>query len=192
MLLEHPSDGSQVEALVKQLLCLFATGNASNRANGHPVAHFLFDRFGERRLIPGTCFDFLLWVVAATAHVQEVDAHVRYDVGKLDRVFDRPAVHVFFLLEPVGGGYAQEQGHVFGDIGAGEFDEFARETGAVFEAAAVRVGALVGGWGEEGVEEVAAGENDKLRSRGALGLWLWRLTAHCGSQSRRTRKQRPA
>ncbi len=36
-------------------------------------------------------------------------------------------------------------------------DEFARETGAVFEAAAVRVGAFVGGWGDEGVEEVAAG-----------------------------------
>ncbi len=35
--------------------------------------------------------------------------------------------------------------------------EFARETGAVLEAAAVGVGAFVGGWGDEGVEEIAAG-----------------------------------
>lgn len=41
-------------------------------------------------------------------------------------------------------------------MGAGELDDLAREAGAVVEAAAVRVCALVAGGAEEGVQEVAA------------------------------------
>ena len=41
-------------------------------------------------------------------------------------------------------------------MGAGELDDLAGETGAVVEAAAVRVCALVAGGAEEGVQEVAA------------------------------------
>ena len=93
---------------------------------------------------------------SAGAHVQEVDAHVCEDLGELDGVLDLPALNVFFPLEPVGGGDTEEKGRAAGHLGAGQLDQFAREAGAVLEAAAVRVGASVAGGAEEGMEEVAA------------------------------------
>ena len=104
----------------------------------------------------GSTDDVLLRVQSTGAHVQEIHAHACEGFGKLDGVFDLPAFHVLFPLEPVGGGNAEEEWHAVGDLGAGLLDQFAREAGAIFKAAAVRVCAFVAGGAEEGVEEVAA------------------------------------
>lgn len=106
----------------------------------------------------GSTCDVLLRVQSAGAHVQEIHTHVRQDLGEPDGLVDLPAfAHVLFALEPVGGGDPEEEGHAAGDLGASQLDQFAREAGPVFEAAAVRVCAFVAGGAEEGMEEVAAG-----------------------------------
>jgi hypothetical protein len=61
------------------------------------------------------------------------------------------------LLEPVSGGDAEEERHFFGDDLASLLCELDCEASAVLEATAVCVLAVVGDWGEEGVDEVAVG-----------------------------------
>ena len=69
ILLEHPADDGEIDTLLNQLLRLIAAGDGPDSANSHLVAYFLFDGFGERRLIAWTRLDFLFWVDATTAYV---------------------------------------------------------------------------------------------------------------------------
>ena len=54
VLLEHPADDGQIQALFQQLLGLFTARDGSDGADGHLVAYPFFDGFGEWRLVAWT------------------------------------------------------------------------------------------------------------------------------------------
>lgn len=126
------------------------------------------DLRGERDLVAGTDGDFGVERVAAGGGIDEIDAE-RLDVaGELDGVFDGPAA-----FDPIGGGDAEEEGEMVRHFGADGLRDFAEETGAVVEGAAVFILSLVGDWGQEFVDEIAVGAVDfddlKTGGKGTAG-----------------------
>jgi len=79
-------------------------------------------------------------------------------MSELDGLVDGPAWGDF--VGPVGGGDANEEGQMSGPFGADGVDNFEEQANAVFEAAAVVVGSLIGERGEEFVNQVAVGGVD--------------------------------
>jgi hypothetical protein len=97
-------------------------------------------------------------VVATRTDIQHIDALVGQNAGELDGVVYGPGLgDLGDFFEPVGGGDAEEERHFLGDDLAGFFGELDGKAGAVLEATAVCVCAVVGDWREEGVDEVAVG-----------------------------------
>ena len=123
-------------------------------------------------LIAGTEGNLLGGMVAAGGDIDEVDACLFQEFGEGDGLREVPA-GAEGLGGPVGGGDADEEGQVLGPRGADGADDFEREADAVFEAAAVFVGAVVGEGREELVEQIAVGgvDFDEVESggEGAMG-----------------------
>ena len=116
------------------------------------------DSFSELNLEAGGDGDFGVGDLAAGGAVDEIDAVVAEVMGELDGLVDGPAWRG--LVGPVGGGDADEEGEVGGPLGADGVNDFKEEADAVFKAAAVVVGSVVGEGGEEFVEQVAVGGVD--------------------------------
>ena len=85
----------------------------------------------------------LFWVVTTRRDIQEVHAHVSDCTGKSDRILNFPTLHVL-IFQPVSRAYAEEEGHVFRNGLARQFDHLARQSGAIFETTTVFVRALIG------------------------------------------------
>ena len=113
------------------------------------------DLLGERDLVAGADGDLGVEGVAAGGGVDEIDAEGLDVAGELDGVFNRPAA-----FDPIGGGDAEEEGEVVRHFGADGLRDFAEETGAIVEAAAVFVLAEIGDGREEFVDEIAVGAVD--------------------------------
>lgn len=157
VLLEASADSDDVETVfLEQIVGQVSIVNHADNTDGQLIANSFLDLDGERRLVCRACVRVLQWVVAARADVQDVNTVVSQDAGELDSVVYGPGLGDFGdLLEPVGGGDAEEERHFLGDDLAGLFDELDGEAGAVLETAAIVVLTVVGDWGEEGVDEVA-------------------------------------
>jgi hypothetical protein len=157
VLLETSADGNDIKTiLLQQIVRQVRVIDHANNANSQLVTNRFLNLNSERRLVRRACVRVLQRVVATRADIQHVDALVGQDAGELDGVVYGPGLgDLGDFFEPVGSGDAEEERHFFGDDFAGLFDELDGEAGAVFEAAAVVVFALVGDWREEGVDEVA-------------------------------------
>ena len=117
------------------------------------------DGVGVMDLVAGADGDLLRGVIAAGRDVYEIDICLLEEFGERDGLREIPAF-AEGLGSPVGGGDADEDGQMLWPRGADGFDHFEGESGAVFEAAAVLVGAVVGERREELVEEIAVGGVD--------------------------------
>lgn len=159
VLLEASANGDDVEAvLLKQVVGQVGIFNHAYDADCQLVADRFLDLDGERSLVCWACMGVLQRVVAARADIQYIDTLIGQDAGELDSLVYGPGLgDLGDLLEPVGGGDAEEERHFFGDDLASLLCELDCEASAVLEATAVCVLAVVGDWGEEGVDEVAVG-----------------------------------
>lgn len=123
-------------------------------------------------LVAGAYWNLLGGVVATGGDVYEIDVCLFEEFGEGDGLGEVPAC-AERLGSPVGCGDSDEERKVLGPCGADGFDHFEGEAGAVFEAAAVLIDALVGERGEELVEEVAMGcvDLDEVEAggEGAMG-----------------------
>jgi hypothetical protein len=102
--------------------------------------------------------------IPVAGDVDHVDAHVLEQAGEGDRVREIPAV-----LDVFAGGDADEHEEVRRERLADGASDVDGELGARLEGAVVLVGAEVGVWREELVEEIAVG-----------GVYLDRLEAGTG------------
>lgn len=154
VLLEASANSDDIKAVfLEQIIGQMSVLDHAYNANGQLVADRFLDLDREWSLIRRTSVRVLQRVVASRANVQHVNSLVGQDVGELDGVVYGPGLGDFGnFLEPVGGGDAEEERHFLGNDLAGFFDELDGEAGAVLEATAVGVFAVVGDWGEEGVD----------------------------------------
>ncbi len=113
------------------------------------------DLRGKRDLVAGAGGDFGVEGVTAGGGVDEVDAEGLDEAGELDGVVNRPAA-----FDPISSGDAEEEREMVRHFGADGFNDFAEETGAIVERAAVFVLAEIGNWREEFVDEIAVGAVD--------------------------------
>ena len=129
---------------------------------------FAADGCGVDDLVARADRDLLSWVIAAGGDVDEVHACLLEEFGEGYGLRKVPAC-AEGLGGPVCGGDADEEWEMFRPRGADGADDFEREAGAIFEGAAVLVGAVVGERGEELVEEIAVGgvDFDKVEAGGA-------------------------
>ena len=157
VLLETPAHGNKIEPfLLQQLGGELSVLDHADDADSQLVADGFLDLDGEGSLVGGTGVWVLGRVVASSGDVQDIYTLIGQDAGELDGVIAGPGFgDLGGFLEPVGGGDAEEEGHVLRDDGAGLFGQLDGEAGAVLETAAIVVLTVVGDWGEEGVDEVA-------------------------------------
>jgi hypothetical protein len=135
---------------------LVGLGGVGDHADGSGgEGGFAADAVGEGDLVAGAEGDLLAGVVAAGGDVEEVDAFGLDQAGELYGLFEGKTA-----VNPIDGGVADPDGEVGGKGGADGADDFEGKSGAIGEAAAVFVGALVGERGEELVGEVAVGGVD--------------------------------
>jgi len=123
-------------------------------------------------LVAGADGDLLRGVVGSGGDVDEVDAGLLHELCEGYGLGEIPACAEGFG-GPVGGGDADQDGEVLRPRRADGVDDFEGEADAVFEAAAVLVGAVVGEGREELVEEIAVGGVDfdevEAGGEGAVG-----------------------
>lgn len=167
VLLEHAASRNQIQWRIifavssrDGLLGKLAGLDTSNSTDKHLVAHGGLDLLCKMGLVSGSSNHLLVCVVSAAGDVEDIDTAVGEDLGQLDALVDGPAVSAPLRVgvEPVGGADADEQRHVLGDGFARGIDELDGEAGAVLEATAVLIGALVDGGREEARDEIAVGE----------------------------------
>jgi hypothetical protein len=139
------------------LIGLGGRGDHAYGAGGN--VRFAADSLGVMDLVAGANGDLLGGMVAAGGDVDEVDAFKLHEFGEFYGLGQVPARAEGFG-SPVGGGDADEDGEMLGPSGADGSDDGEREADAVFKAAAVLVGAVVGEGREEFVEEVTVGGVD--------------------------------
>lgn len=120
---------------------------------------FAADGLGVVNLVAGADGDLLGGVVGTGGNVDEVDAFGLEELCEFNGLGEIPGGAEGFGC-PVGGGDADEDGEMLRPGGADGADGFEREADAVFERAAVVVGAVIGEGREELVEEVAVGAVD--------------------------------
>lgn len=138
------------------------------------LLHGVANRARQVDLVVRVDLNLLVGVVAARAHVQQVDAGGRQQPGQLDAVLERPA-RVPGVLHPLGGRDAQKERHGVGYDLADRLDDLKEEARPVLKAAAVLVGAPVGQGRHEGVDEVAVGAVDLNHVESGLDGPLGRL-----------------
>ncbi len=131
-------------------------GLGDHAYGGSGKAGFAADGLGVNDLVAGAGGDLLAGVVAAGGDIYEVDAFCLQELGELDRLGEIPA-WAEGLWSPVGGGDADRHRQMLRPRGAQGAGDFEREAGAVFEASAVLVGAVVRERREKLVEEIAMG-----------------------------------
>ena len=136
-------------AVANDLVGLRGGGNHAYGAGGD--GGFAADGFGVDDLVAGTDGNLLGGMVAAGGDVDEVYACLLEELGEGYGLGEIPAFAERFC-DPVGGGDADEDGEMLRPDGANGADDFEGEAGAVFEAAAVFVSALIrrGGRGIRG------------------------------------------
>ena len=110
----------------------------------------LADLVGERDLVAGGSRNSCVGDHAAGGTVNQIHSEWAEKFGECDRLFDVPAAG-----NPIAGGDADEQRVADGPDTADGGDDFAEETRAILEGAAVGIGTLVGEGREELVEQVA-------------------------------------
>jgi hypothetical protein len=115
-------------------------------------AGFSTDPGGKRRLEAGTDGNSGVGDLAAGGDVNKIDTARAEEPSEFYRLVDGPAA-----LSPIRGGDADEEGQMSRPCGAHSVHNFKKQAGAVEEAAAVSVGAVVGKRGEEFMEQVAMG-----------------------------------
>ena len=113
------------------------------------------DARGEGYLVAGAEGDGGMGDETAGGAIDQVDATGAELPGERDGVVDGPTI-----FGPVGCGDTDEEGQVGGPDGAHGVNNLEGKAGAVLEAAAIGVGALVGEGREEFVEQVAVGRVD--------------------------------
>jgi len=124
---------------------------------------FAADSLGELDLEAWNDGDFRVGYLAARRAIDEVDAVIAEMMSELDGFVGIPAA-----FRPIGSGDADKEGQVGRPLGANGVNDLQEHADAVFEAAAVVVGSLIGEGGEEFVEQVAVGgvDFDKVESSG--------------------------
>jgi hypothetical protein len=162
VLLEASANIDEIESiLLQQLVGELGVLDHADHADSQLVANGLLDLDGEGSLVGGTGVWVLGWVVSSGGDIQDIHTLFGQDASELGGVVSGPGFgDVSSFLEPVGGGDAEEEGHVLGDDRAGLFGQLDGETGAVLEATAVVVRALVRNGTEEGVDQVAVSSVD--------------------------------
>lgn len=116
--------------------------NSSNLEFQPILLDSLTDMLSELRLEGWANLDLLVDVVAAAAHVEDVDTQGRELLSEARGAFQVPG-RLAGVFYPLGRGETEPERHVLGDDGADGRDDFSGEAGAVFEAAAVFVGSLL-------------------------------------------------
>jgi hypothetical protein len=159
VLLETSANRDDIETiLLKQIIREVSVIDHANNTDSQLVANSLLDFDSERSLVSRASVRVLQRVVATRADVQHIDTLVRQNAGELHGVVYGPGFRdLGYFFEPVGGGDAEEERHVLGNDRASLFGELDGDASAVFEAAAVLVGTVVGDGRDEGVDEVAVG-----------------------------------
>lgn len=138
-------------------LRLRARRDRAHRRNKHLVSNRFLDRLCERDLVARAGRDLLHGVIPRRRDVQDIDAALCQEGSEPDGVGERPGLA--FVLgvcgQPVRGADAEEERHILWHFPACELDDLKRESGAVFEGAAVLIGSLVRGRRDEFVKQVA-------------------------------------
>ena len=104
---------------------------------------FVPDGFRVVDLVAGADGDLLGRVIAAGGDIDQIDALLLHELGEGYGLGEVPACAEGFR-GPVSGGDADEERQVLRPRGANGADDFEGEADAVFEAAAVGVGTVVG------------------------------------------------
>ena len=140
-------------ALGNDCIGLKRVGDHANGSSGN--GGFGADARGKGSLKTGTDGDLCVRNQAARGDVDEVDAVSTQETGERDGLVGRPAV-----VNPVGGRDADKKREVGWPGSADGVDDLQEEAGAVLEAAAVSIGALIGERREELMQQIAVGSVD--------------------------------
>ena len=127
-------------------------GIGDHAHGGGGDAGFAADARRKRHLEAGADGNGGVGNLATGRNIDQIDAVLRQQAGKLNGFVEGPAA-----FGPIGGGDADEERQVLRPRGADGIDDLERKAGAIFEAAAVGVGALVGERRQELVKQVAVG-----------------------------------
>ena len=136
----------------QDLLGVFRQGDGAGGDDGH--MHVLLDGLGRPYIVAhidghgGYLVDH--GVVIAARNMERVDAFLFQRLGQLDGVLNREAVRLVIRAAQADG-----DGHVRADLLAHVAGDFQVDAHAVFQAAAVQIGAVVGMGGEEVGQQVA-------------------------------------
>ncbi|EAU32853.1 conserved hypothetical protein [Aspergillus terreus NIH2624] len=174
VLLEATADQRDIEPLLlEQAVRLLAVRDGAHHRDEQLVADGLLDGNRERRLERGAGLDLLRGVPAAGAEIDQIDGALLDELlREAHRVGEAPALLGQGVLDPVGGGDAQEDGDGRADGVAGGLGDLQRQADAVLEGAAVLVGARVGAGREEAGQQVSVGvvDLDEVRPGGEGAL----------------------
>jgi hypothetical protein len=117
---------------------------AGDHADGSgEEAGFATDALGEMGLVSGADGDLGGGEVSTAGDIEEIDAVGFEEAGKFDGLLEGPFLVGVVGGSPVCGGDADEEGQMGGPNGADFASDFEEEAGAVLEAAAVLVCAVI-------------------------------------------------